>query len=596
MCGMLNTLFKTENIKYVISVDDCFAMPEEEQLREELFIDSMVSVSFSTLVPLFKKFGKEEQVNDIQEMLEIATETDVAPLKQALVDSLEIEQIKECLNRLHPDRGNLSEEKQGILDFLEKLQSEGIIEKFETLPSTHIAEAFDIKANGMDGGAILWLIDKSFSNAKESVTAGIELAKNKVKQADQSNQFVFMLTTIDGTSETEEDNEREFDKMLVDNGVEKSSFIYYINKKLVLSKKHDRIAKSLAYGFKRKQCFKLMELYINYLRMSCDKTSENLHAIKQKTLNYVFTEKVQVLGESHFEFFDRLVQIFHEDEYRTILSQHTYDISCAVKHYQELCAGIPQVTGDQREAESNLLTVRKKELYDTHINQRHSEISTGDIFLINGEYYILVTQSCDTYLRKDGKRKLEKAILLSIAEGSNTCYQYPLSCFCNTDDIFNSPAVKFQKYCIIPFEILDLCVTNEDGKSKIDISFFGSDYDLDVCYTSNFNKRHKIISSILSDLYNKKQVIDKFFENYKETDDISEIKKAYDCLLVSDGFLNKFGIDGNSIFFPVQRLARLNELNTISLLKEYGNVLSRVGQPFDFLKDVEETIEKCTHP
>lgn len=310
-----------------------------------------------------------------------------------------------------------------------------------------------------------------------------------------------------------------------------------------------------------------MELYVNYLRMSCDKTSKDLHAIKQKTLNYVFAEKVQVLGESHFEFFDRLVQIFHEDEYRTILSQHTYDISCAVKHYQELCDGIPQVIGDQREAESNLLTVRKKELYDTHINQRHSEISTGDIFLVNGEYYILVTQTCDTFLRKDGKRKLEKAILLSIAEGSNSCYQYPLSCFCNTDNTFNSPAVKFQKYCIIPFEILDLCVTNEDGKSKIDVSCFDQDYSLDICYTKNYTERHKTISSILSDIYKKKQVVDKFLGNYKEYNDIAEIKDAYTYLLSCDGILNDFEVDGNFINYHVQRVARLNESNTIGLLK-----------------------------
>lgn len=585
---MLNTLFKTENIKYVISVDDCFAMPEEDQLREELFIDSMISVSFSTLVPLFKKYGKEEQVNDIQEMLEIATETDVAPLKQDLIDSLELEQINECLNRLHPDRGNLSEEQQGILNFLEKLKSEEIIEKFETIPSTHIAEAFDIKANGMDAGAILWLIDKSFSNANESVTAGIELAKNKVKQAEHSNQFVFMLTTIDGTSETEEDNEREFDKMLIDNGVEKSSFIYYINKQLVMSKKYDRIAKNLAYGFKRKQCYKLMELYISSLRLSCDKTSEKLHAIKQKTLNYVFAEKVQALGESHFEFFDRLVQIFHEDEYRLSLSQHTRDISSAIKHYQDLCDGIPQESGNQVEAQNNLMAVRKKELYDSHVNRRHSEISTGDIFLINGEYYILVTQSCDTYLRNDGKRKLEKALLLSIAEASNTCYQYTLSCFCDTDNTFNNPAVKFQKYCIMPFEILDLCVTNEDGKSKIDISCFDQDYSLDMCYTENYIERHKIISSMLSDLYKKKQVVDEFWGRHKEIDDIAEIKATYDYLLSCDGILSHFEVAGNSVVFPVQRVARLNELNTISLLKEYGNVLSRVGQPFDFLKTVEE--------
>lgn len=582
MYVMLNTLFKTENIKYVISVDDCFAIPEEETLREELFVDSMVS--FDKLAPFFIKYGKEEQVNDIHEMLEIAGETEAAPLKQSLLDSLDADQIKECLNSLHPDRNNLSEEQQGILDFLSKLQSDGIIERFETLPSTHIAEAFDTKASGMEDGAILWLIDKSFSNAKESTTAGIELAKNKVEHAEKSNQFIFMLTTIDSTSEKEEDIEREFDKMLIENGAEKSSFVYYINKKLVIAKKYDRIAKSLAFGFKRKQCYKLMELYTNCLRLSCDKTSESLHDIDQKTLNYVFTEKVQALGESHFDFFDRLVQIFHEDEYRGILAQCTRDISCAVKHYQELCDGIPQESGNQADALKSLSDVRKKELYDTHINQRHSEISTGDIFIIDSEYYILVTQSCDTYIRKDGKRKLEKAILLNIGEGSNTGYQYTLSCFCDSENAFSNPSVKFQKYCIVPFEILDLCVTNENGKSNIAISCFDSDYKLDVCYTTNYTIRHKLISSVLSEIHKQKRVVDDFLEHPREADNIAEIKEAYNLLLSRDNMLNNFEIDGSSIVFPVQRVARLNELNTISLLKEYGNVLSRVGQPFDFIK------------
>ena len=96
---------------------------------------------------------------------------------------------------------------------------------------------------------------------------------------------------------------------------------------------------------------------------------------------------------------------------------------------------------------------------------------------------------------------------------------------------------------------------------------------------------------MLSDLYKKKHTIDEFFRHHKEIDNIAEIKDAYNCLLSCDGIFNNFKDDGNSITFPIQRVARLNELNTISLLKEYGNVLSRVGQPFDFLKTVEEPDE-----
>ena len=447
---MLNTLFKTENIKYIISVDDCFAVPEEE-LRNELLVDSMLS--FDKVASFIKKYGKEEQINDIQEMLKITTDANASALIESLIDSLKIEEVIECLKFLHPDRNNISEEQQGIVNFLTKLQTDGVIEKYITIPSTHEAEIFDAKSHGMENGAILWLIDKSFSNAQESVTAGIELAKNKIQQATTSDNFIFLLTTIDGSSDEEEDIESEFDKMLLENGTEKTSFIYYINKNLVMNQKYDRIAKSLAYGFKRKQCYKLMEVFTKCLHISCDKTIKKLLEIDQKTLNYVFAEKVQANGESYFDFFNRLVQIFHEDEYSHLLATNMLDISRNINHYQTLCESIPQVTPNSADIQNNLLKVRKKELYDVYVNQKHREISTGDIFIIGDKYYILATQSCDTFLRKDGKRKLEKAILLNIVESPNTCYKYNLSCFCDRDNNFKYPAVIFHNNSVMPFEI-----------------------------------------------------------------------------------------------------------------------------------------------
>ena len=125
---MLSTLFKTENIKYIISVDDCFAEPEEEQLRNELLIDSILS--FDKVASFFKKHGKEEQVIDIQEMLKITTDANASALIQSLIDSIKIEEVVECLKFLHPNRNSVSEEQQSIMSFLTKLQADGIIEKY----------------------------------------------------------------------------------------------------------------------------------------------------------------------------------------------------------------------------------------------------------------------------------------------------------------------------------------------------------------------------------------------------------------------------------------------------------------------------------
>lgn len=580
---MLNTLFKMENIKYVISVDDCFAPPEEEQLREELYIDSIAS--FVTVKPFFIKFGKEEQVNDIQDMLDLGADASINI--QSLINCLKREELEECLLMLHPDKCKLSDEKQGILEFLNKLADNDIIEDYLTLSSTHEAEAFDSMAHGMNDGAILWLIDKSFLNANESATAGIELAKNKIKQPQISDNFVFMLTTINSTSDKEEDIEAEFDNMLAENDTDNASFIYFINKNLVMTQKYDRIARSLAFGFKRKQCYKLMDVYTDCLRSSCDKAVERLRNIDQNTLNYVFTKKVQAKGESYFDFFDRLVQIFHEEEYGHLLSTKRMDISNNINHYQNLCDDIPQEIGNLTDVKKVLAEVRKKELYDMYVNQKHSEISTGDVFKIKNDYYILVTQPCDTYLRNDGKRKLDKAILLKIVQNPGTPYKYELSCFCDTEGSFKNTAVIFQDNIIIPFEVLDLCVANKDGKACINTDYFDNDVPLGICFTSNYKKRYEIITKIFSKVYRNKHILDKLLDYHTSEEDVVEAKDAYVYLLKSDSDIKAFEINGTSMMYPVQRVSRLNELHTVGLLNEYGHILSRVGQPFDFLKDDE---------
>lgn len=580
---MIETLFKLENIKYVISVDDCFAIPEAEQLREELYIDSIAS--FSKVKPLFERYCNTEAITEIQEMIDLSI--DPSANIQSFIESLESENVKECICDLHPDKSTFFNDKKGILDFLEKLKSDGIIEKYITVPSTHEAQMLDTESYGMTNGSILWLIDKSFSNANESATAGMEFAKNKVKQTKEYNNYIFMLTTISSTSEKDEDVEIEFDKILAESETENPSFIYFISKNLILTKKYERIAKNLAFGFKRKQCYKLIDAYTECIRRSCDKAIDDLHKIDQKTLNYVFTKKVQNNGESYFDFFNSLVRIFQEEEYSYLLSTKKMNISDNISHYQKLCNDIPQESNNITEVQNILSEVRKKELYDIYINQKHNEISTGDVFKIKNDYYVLVTQSCDTYLRGDGKRKLDKAILLKVKENPNTQYKYELSCFNDFEKEYNKPAVIFQENCIVPFEILDLCVVNEDGKSCIDTALFSDDKALEFCYTSNFKNRYKSIKQLFFEVYKSKSILDEFWKHHDKKLDIENLKKAYDYLLTADTNIKNFNINGTLMIYPVQRISRLNELTTIDLLKEYGNILSRVGQPFDFIKKTE---------
>ena len=577
---MLNRLFELENIKYVISVDDCFADVTEEELREEIYISAVAS--FGEIKDILCKIGKTNEVDEIQDLLDL--NQDASVVIQELIESLSVEEVRACSAIIPAQKENLDGERTGITAFLDKLKEDGAIEQYVTISNTHEAEVYDTESAGMTNGSILWLIDKSFLNVGESATAGIEFAKNKVKTCKSVKQYIFMLTTINSTSEKEEDVAKDFDQLLLESGAEHPSFIYYISKNRVLGKNYDKIAKSLAFGFKRKECYMLMDIYMDCLRDSCDPTINALREIDQKTLDYVFSKKVEENGESYFDFIARLVRIFHDREYSALLTEKQEKICQHIRYYQDICKSAPQEPGNLNPINEVIANVRRKELYDFGINNRYSEIGTGDIFKIKEQYYILVTQSCDTVLRKDGKRKLDKAILLKIKDNPQVKYKYELSCFCDGKIDMKRPAVVFQNYEILPFELLDLCAFTIDGIACIDVASFKSETDFYCVMTPNYRLRYEIVKAELSKVYNQKLLVDNHFVGLDGSTDLASIKEAYNYVSECDSYMKSFCIKDNLLAYPIQRIARLNELSTVELLNEYGNVLSRIGQPFDFTK------------
>ena len=65
-----------------------------------------------------------------------------------------------------------------------------------------------------------------------------------------------------------------------------------------------------------------------------------------------------------------------------------------------------------------------------------------------------------------------------------------------------------------------------------------------------------------------------------------DAKAAYEYLEGVDSNMKKFDSIEIAISFPVRRIARLNELTTIDIVKEYGIALSRIGHPFDFSGEI----------
>ena len=564
------------NIKYIISVDDCFLSIKREDMEAIIY-----SKMCHSLDPFRSILSSPEQLKRLDEIdAMVGVEVDPSALIRSLLSDLSLDDISKCYEVCETGGKAYTEERDGILAFLEKLKRDEQIKEYLTFSSTTEANEFNAQDAGMSDGAILWLLDRNFSRVGESSDAGLVLAENLVKKNDGINRYIYILSAVDEDSDKSEDDiELEFDQVLAEKcSNETHSFIYYINKRRILTNKIDRTAKSLSQGFKRKACYELFQLFSDCLSDGLTGAVTILQSVRQKTLNSLFSEKVQSNGESYIDFAGRFVQIFLNDEYNKAISEKYNKIAEKAKFYESLCSVVSDTSGNTQALTKILKEYRKKELFNKHINSQHCEIATGDIFEIDGSFYLLVSQPCDTVLRNNGERKLSTATLLEICDDNNKKqYSYSLSCF-NT---MTSPTVKYHSQKILPFETLDLCTFNSSGQASINIKSF-EEYEKELeLYSINYKKRFENVLNQFIKIHSNLTLLEKYWEDPSSID----IEKAHTAHLELDKIdsnLKTYTFDGNTLSFPIKRVCRLNELTTIDIIKEFGVMLSRIGHPFDF--------------
>lgn len=572
---MINTLFSMHNIKYIISVDDCFFARKREEM--EAVVYSEMCTSLEPFETILSSCGQAGVVDEISEVLDMGG--DASALIQSLVEGLAAEDLLKCYEVCEKNGTTYTEERDGILAFLEGLKSGGQIKEYRTFSSTAEANGFDVQEAGMTDGGILWLLDRNFSRVGESDESGLTFAENILNRKNAAQNYIYILSDIGSDANLREDDvEEEFDKILAAHCFhDKHSLVYYISKRRLQTNDHKKIARSLVQGFKRKACFELFQQFTDCLSDGVSEASARVQKIRQKTLNYLFENKASVRGEPYTEVAARLVQIFHQDEYnRAIAGQHNL-IAAKVRYYEKLCSAITETVGNEKEMTSTLKEYRDIELYNKHVNAQHCEIATGDIFKIGSSYFLLVSQACDTCLRSDGHRKLEFASLLEIQDNKQTKFSYPLSCFLD----MKKPAVMYHALKTIPFDILDLCVFNVNGQASVvinELEAFSGELE---AYTNNYRIRFGEILEITKAVKVSKEKLDSFLAGGTDIS-AEDAKAAYEYLESLDPNLKKFDTAGVVISFPVRRIARLNELTTIDIVKEYGIALSRIGHPFDF--------------
>lgn len=208
---MINTLFSMHNIKYIISVDDCFFARKREDIEATIY--SEMCTSLEPFRAILSSCNQTEIVDAIDEMMTVGA--DSTTLIQTLLGNLEEVDLLKCFDICEKNRATYAEERDIILAFLEGLKSEGQIIEYRTFSSTTEANLFDIKEAGMTDGAILWLLDRNFSRVGESEEAGLKFAENILKRENASQNYIYILSAVEpATGLTEDGIEEEFDKVL----------------------------------------------------------------------------------------------------------------------------------------------------------------------------------------------------------------------------------------------------------------------------------------------------------------------------------------------------------------------------------------------
>ena len=287
-----------------------------------------------------------------------------------------------------------------------------------------------------------------------------------------------------------------------------------------------------------------------------------------------------------------------------------YDnIAKRIDAYRKAAEAMPPTFKDKDDY-AQVLEVRTAECYDTSVNGRYLPALSGNIFRIDSDesphYYLLLGQACNLTVRDEGGRTAQCATLAEITIGRSKSDSRPdtLNYFWNViggkkDDEWR---VDFNRMINVDFNALDLCSLNVNGEAKANLNEAGA-LDSPFRYPRSIRKR---LEEAVAHNWKQAQQYQAQCERFKrlrgayesKDPDIAEIlgNIELDFLdfpkiaasvreIYSDNSLNvvpEFG--DRCVTYNIRRLARLSEVYTDKILREYANYHSRKAVDFDFAK------------
>lgn len=587
-------LFQQNHIKYIVSVDDCYQEEVTEEMKVELASD--IALEFELYEKVLKEFCEQSVLQGIQRLH--SDEMKEARFKTLILE-LENSQIRKLLE-VYGDQSNV--EREHLTAFLNKLVKIGAVDSYETFGDIETAEKFlkeeiQNKWGPSEQEKVLWLIDREFG-VDHRRNEGFKLLEHFCSKDNNWNIGILATRKTDDIT-----GHSQFDEFLEKNSVslrENKNSVWFISKELIDEKQDRKFAKSILHGLRRNQTYKITNYLVQELRGGIEVAAKEFTNIKQPTINNIILNFSTKEGTSIIETLLRILLAITKYDLNKKIGESYEDISKMIYEYEKLSNDIK---GEKIENLSEVYELRRKEKYNDHVNGHYHPIGFGDIFKINNEAYVLVSQPCDITIRGDnGQRNLQKATLLKLTEEKPTHEAYAiLNYYERTKEYY----VLFRDVLMLDFNILDLCSLNDDGKSKVSIEYMENGFKGLHKFSTGQRKRLEEVRSNINEIYTQKKNVEKSMyelelaitsENISKKDQILSIiadyKKTEKEFWKESNSTNNFIIEEGHLVYDVRRVSRLDELTTTSIMMEYSIYNSRLGLPGDFAAEFRHTLYK----
>lgn len=377
--------------------------------------------------------------------------------------------------------------------------------------------------------------------------------------------------TFDINAEIEQWEKRNFNKN-----------IYPISKKRFEGDDDSLMVQGLKNVIWLKQIEKVKEMAENAVNEACAVFENGLKSIDPATFNRMVIASSKTEGCWEFESLSRIIMIYLNKGLKQGIKKQFVE-------FQQNTNSIRALDGPNSSEIINddiLNWIRDGEWFDEidYVNQVYSPVSNGDIFQIESDYYILLSQPCSLSIRSQGIRdyKLDQAFLIPLATEEKVKGKSYLDSSLTGKLQFPFMNYEYSMFADrkrVSLSMLDLVSYNADGVASIDISINSEQLEGREIMQENMLLRYDKIRLKIEKYKCAYDLLNENLEKQQKKQISGFFCKPYE--MGGEKVAKIPTVTGTRIVFNVRRVGRYNGYGAHVLLQQFMSYMSRPEFPSD---------------